>query len=169
MLVVGRAISGIAIGYASATVPLYLAEITQPHLRGRMVSIAQWAITWGILIQYFIQFGCSYISGVASFRIPWGLQMIPGVILAVGMLWFPESPRWLVDHGREEEALEVLADLHAHGDKDDSLVQLEYEEIKQQVYSEKQEGAKSYLDLFRQGIARRVILGMSLQMWRYVL
>jgi len=58
------------------------------------------SITWGILIQYFIQFGCSYITGVASFRIPWGLQMIPAIILSLGMLFFPESPRWLFDHGR---------------------------------------------------------------------
>lgn len=58
------------------------------------------SITWGILIQYFIQFGCSYINGVASFRIPWGLQMIPAIILSLGMTVFPESPRWLFDHGR---------------------------------------------------------------------
>lgn len=94
--------------------------------------------------------------------------MIPGIVLAIGMIWFPESPRWLVDHGREEEALELLADLHAKGNKDDSLVQLEYEEIRQQVYFEKEEGAKSYLDLFKPGIMRRVMLGTSLQMWRCV-
>lgn len=58
------------------------------------------SITWGILIQYFVQFGCSYIDGVASFRIPWGLQMIPAIILSFGMLVFPESPRFLLDTGR---------------------------------------------------------------------
>lgn len=60
----------------------------------------QWSITWGILLQYFIEFGCSYINGNASFRIPWGLQMIPAILLSTGMLVFPESPRWLFDHGR---------------------------------------------------------------------
>jgi hypothetical protein len=58
------------------------------------------SITWGILIQYFIQFGCSDINGVASFRIPWGLQMIPAIVLVAGMTLFPESPRWLLDHNR---------------------------------------------------------------------
>lgn len=48
------------------------------------------SITWGILLQYFVQFGCSYIEGVASFRIPWGLQMIPAIFLSLGMLIFPE-------------------------------------------------------------------------------
>jgi len=130
-----------------------------------MVSLQQWSITWGILIQYFIQFGCSYISGVASFRIPWGLQMIPAIILSLGMTMFPESPRWLFDKGREDEALQVLADLHGEGDKKNELVQLEYEEIKQQVYYERTEGARSYLDLLKPGNPRRVLLGSSLQMW----
>lgn len=165
MLVVGRIISGIAIGFASTTVPLYQAEVTAPNIRGSMISLQQWSITWGILIQYFIQFGCSYINGVASFRIPWGLQMIPGIILAIGMLWFPESPRWLMDHDREDEALQVLADLHGKGDPNNPLVQLEFEEIRQQVLFERAEGAKSYLDLLKPGVLRRVGLGTSLQMW----
>ncbi|KAI0292625.1 general substrate transporter [Multifurca ochricompacta] len=165
MLITGRVISGISVGIASAIVPLYQSEITAPSIRGRLVSLQQWSITWGILIQYFIQFGCSYIDGVASFRIPWGLQMIPAIVLSVGMLVFPESPRWLLDHQREAEALEVLADLHGKGNPKDELVQLEYKEIKQQVYFERTEGAKSYLDLLKPGVLHRVSLGASLQMW----
>ena len=76
MLVVGRIISGLCVGLASAVVPIYQSEITAPHIRGRMVSLQQWSITWGILLQYFVQFGCSFINGAASFRIPWGLQMV---------------------------------------------------------------------------------------------
>ncbi|KIM38459.1 hypothetical protein M413DRAFT_242004 [Hebeloma cylindrosporum] len=165
MLVVGRIISGISVGLSSAVVPIYQSEITAPAIRGRMVSLQQWSITWGILIQYFIQFGCSYIDGVASFRIPWGLQMIPAIVLSLGMTVFPESPRFLFDHGYEDEALQVLADLHGRGDIKNELVVLEYEEIKQQVYFERTEGAKSYLDLLNPGNPRRVMLGMSLQMW----
>jgi len=165
MLVVGRIISGISVGLSSAVVPIYQSEITAPSIRGRMVSLQQWSITWGILIQYFIQFGCSYIDGVASFRIPWGLQMIPAIILSIGMTVFPESPRWLFDHGHEEEALQVLADLHGGGDIKHELVVFEYEEIKQQVYFERTEGIKSYFDLLKGGNPRRVMLGMTLQMW----
>ncbi len=188
MLVVGRIISGLAVGLASTTVPLYQAEITAPAIRGRVVSLQQWSITWGILLQYFVEFGCSYINGTASFRIPWGLQMIPAIVLSIGMLWFPESPRyafrfplwiiltnicrcakrWLMDHGREEEALQILADLHGRGDPQNELVQLEFEEIGQQVHFEKTQGAKRWSDLLQPGILRRVGLGTSLQMWSQV-
>ncbi|KAG8772654.1 hypothetical protein FRC16_005615 [Serendipita sp. 398] len=130
-----------------------------------MISLQQWSITWGILLQYFVQFGCSYIEGKASFRIPWGVQMIPAIILSVGMMWFPESPRWLIDHGREDEALEILAEVHGKGDPNAELVQLEFAEIKEQVYFEKQHGAKSYKDLLAPGVLRRVSLGTSLQAW----
>ena len=165
MLVVGRIVSGLSVGIASAIVPLYQSEITEPRIRGRLVSMQQWSITWGILLQYFVQFGCSYINGTASFRIPWGLQMIPAIILSLGMLFFPESPRWLIDHDRDQEALEILADLHGNGDPNNDLVQLEMTEIKEQVDFERKEGAKSYLDLLKPGIFRRVTLGASLQMW----
>jgi Sugar (and other) transporter len=59
----------------------------------------------------------------------------------------------------------VLADLHGKGDPKDELVQLEFEEIKQQVYYERTEGAKSYFDLLKPGVLHRVSLGASLQMW----
>ena len=65
----------------------------------------------------------------------------------------------------EDEALQILADLHGNGNKDAELVQLEFEEIKAQVHFERTEGAKSYLDLLKPGIFRRVVLGCSLQMW----
>ena len=53
MLAIGRVIAGIAVGFASATVPLYQAEITKPEIRGRMVSLQQWSITWGMYVTSF--------------------------------------------------------------------------------------------------------------------
>jgi MFS family permease len=111
-LCVGRVIAGIAIGICSAIVPIYQSEIAPREIRGRVVSLQQWAITWGILIQYFIQFGASKIDGGAknpsqstsAFRIPWGLQTLPAALLLFGLFFFPRSPRWLANQDRWDEA-----------------------------------------------------------------
>ncbi|KAG9322899.1 hypothetical protein KVV02_003426 [Mortierella alpina] len=133
MLIVGRIINGVAVGLASMIVPVYQSEIAPKEIRGRIVSLQQWAITWGILIQYFIQYGCSYIQSDAAFRIPWGIQVVPGLILLCGTLLFPYSPRWLADQNRSEEALEVLVNLRANGDKNDPAVVAEFKEIQDAI------------------------------------
>ncbi|KAF8935324.1 general substrate transporter [Dissophora ornata] len=165
MLIVGRIINGVAVGLASMIVPVYQSEIAPKEIRGRIVSLQQWAITWGILIQYFIQYGCSFIDSDAAFRIPWGIQVVPGAILLLGVSFFPYSPRWLADQGRAEEALEVLANLRANGDKNDPAVVAEFKEIQDIITFDRTLAARSYAELFRYPNARRVFLGMTLQSW----
>ncbi|KAF9937810.1 hypothetical protein BGZ65_000933 [Modicella reniformis] len=165
MLIVGRIINGVAVGLASMIVPVYQAEIAPKEIRGRIVSLQQWAITWGILIQYFIQYGCSYIDSDAAFRIPWGIQVVPGLILLAGTTLFPYSPRWLADQGRFDEALQVLANLRANGNKNDPEVQAEFKEIQDVINFDRNLAARSYGELFRHPNAKRVFLGMTLQSW----
>lgn len=72
-----------------------------------------------MLYSFFIQYGCQFIRGgssTAAFRIPWGVQAVPAVILVAGMWAFPHSPRWLADKGRMDDAIRVLADIHGAGD-----------------------------------------------------
>lgn len=109
MLVVGRFINGLSVGICSAQVPVYLSEVAPPSKRGRLVGCQQWAITWGILIMFYISYGTAGINGTAAFRIPWGLQMIPAILLFLFMLFLPESPRWLARKDRWEDARRVLA------------------------------------------------------------
>ncbi|BGO95196.1 high affinity glucose transporter [Rhodotorula toruloides] len=169
----GRVVAGLAVGLASAIVTIcrlflssaHQAEITKPQLRGRIVSVQQLSIILGIAVQYFVQLGFSYLESDKSFRIPWALQLIPGAILGSLMFIFPESPRWLMDHGRDDEALQILADVHAAGDTEDPLVQLEFSEIKRQIAFDNQQGAKSYLDLLKPDVRLRVFLGCADQMW----
>ncbi|KAL7341347.1 hypothetical protein BJY59DRAFT_713647 [Rhodotorula toruloides] len=124
-LVAGCVVAGLAVGLGSAIVTIYQAEITRPAIRGRIVATQQLAITFSELLQYFVSFGCSYIANGASFRMRWALQAIPGLILGILMFAFPESPRWLMDHGREGQALQILADVYAKGDTENELVQLD--------------------------------------------
>ncbi|KAF2262445.1 general substrate transporter [Lojkania enalia] len=173
LLCVGRVIAGICVGIASSIVPVYQSEIAPKEIRGRVVSLQQWAITWGILIQYFIQYGASFVDGgpkdptqgTASFRIPWGIQMVPAFILLVGLQFFPRSPRWLASKDRWEEAIQVLANLHGKGDINHPKVLAEYREIEEALRFERQQAATSFKALVEPRILKRVILGMSIQMW----
>jgi MFS family permease len=95
-LIAGRVINGFCVGITSSQTPVYLAELAPKNVRGRVVGIQQWAIEWGILIMYFISYGCSFIGSPSAFRLAWGLQAVPGGVLFASLFFFPESPRgWL--------------------------------------------------------------------------
>ncbi|KKK24719.1 hypothetical protein ARAM_004715 [Aspergillus rambellii] len=165
MLIVGRIINGLSVGICSAQVPVYISELAPPTKRGRLVSLQQWAITIGILIMFYISYGCSYIEGTAAFRIPWGLQMIPAVLLFFGMMLLPESPRWLARKDRWEECREVLTLVHGKGDPDSPFVHREFEEIKSMCEFERQNADVSYLELFKPKMINRTHVGISMQIW----
>ncbi|KAK9242210.1 general substrate transporter [Lipomyces tetrasporus] len=166
MLVVGRLLAGLCVGVTSSLVPIYQSEIAPRKIRGRIVSLQQFAITWGIMVQYFIEYGCSFLNSTASFRIPWAIQAVPAIVLLVGLFWFPRSPRWLASKDHWEEALRVLAFLRSPAnDINDPLVLAEYKEIEDQIRSEREEQSNSYRELFSRKMRKRVILSMAIQMW----
>ncbi|PYH47020.1 sugar porter family MFS transporter [Aspergillus saccharolyticus JOP 1030-1] len=169
-LVVGRVVSGLAVGITSSQVCVYLAELAPARIRGRIVGIQQWAIEWGMLIMYLISYGCGQgISGPASFRVAWGIQGIPALILLAALPFFPESPRWLASKERWEEALDTLAAIHAKGDRDDPVVQAEYEEVQEAVRVAQEAKDVSFLALFGPKIWKRTLCGVSAQVWQQLL
>jgi hypothetical protein len=92
------------------------------------------------------------------------LQMVPAIGLAACIYLFPESPRWLIDHGRNEEGMETLAQLHANGNKEDPYVQAEYSIIQAQIADEHENAAKSYAELFKnRSNFRRILLACAVQ------
>ncbi|RAH68561.1 sugar porter family MFS transporter [Aspergillus aculeatinus CBS 121060] len=169
-LVVGRVISGLAVGITSSQVCVYLAELAPARIRGRIVGIQQWAIEWGILIMYLISYGCGQgISGPASFRVAWGIQGVPALILLVALPFFPESPRWLASKERWEEALDTLAAIHGKGNRCDPVVQAEYEEVQEAVRVAQEAKDVSFLALFGPKIWKRTVCGVSAQVWQQLL
>ncbi len=111
VLIVGRLILGVAIGIASFTAPLYLAEIAPERIRGAMISLYQLMITIGILVAFLSDTAFSY-SG--NWRWMLGIIAIPGALFLVGVFFLPYSPRWLMMRGRKQEAEQVLQKLRGN-------------------------------------------------------
>ncbi|KAK9335451.1 general substrate transporter [Lipomyces starkeyi] len=166
MLVCGRVISGICIGLTASLTPTYQSEIAPRKIRGRIVSFQSLAGSLGIMIQYFIQYGCSFIDSEASFRLPWAIQAVPAVVLFVGLFWFPYSPRWLASKDRWEEVLCVLAYLRTpNNDINNPHVLAEYKEIEDQIRFEREIRAQPIRELLSPKMRKRVFLGMAVQIW----
>ncbi|KAF4993349.1 hypothetical protein FDECE_13464 [Fusarium decemcellulare] len=149
-ILAGRFITGMGVGSLSMIVPLYNSECAPPEVRGALVGLQQLAITFGIMISFWIDYGCNYIGGTtietqsdAAWLVPICIQVAPAIILFVGMIWMPFSPRWLLHHGREEEARKILADLRDLP-QDHELINLEFLEIKAQSLFEKRSVAEHF-------------------------
>ncbi|KAL4734678.1 general substrate transporter [Aspergillus similis] len=169
-LVAGRVVSGLSVGVTSSQVCVYLAELAPARIRGRIVGIQQWAIEWGILIMYLISWGCGKgITGPSAFRVAWGVQAVPGLILFLALFFFPESPRWLASRERWEEALDVLAALHGKGNRNDPVVQVEFEEVKEAARLAAEAKDVSFFALFGPRIWKRTLCGVSCQVWQQLL
>lgn len=165
LLCAGRAVSGLAVGILSATVPLYQAEASPKWVRGSIVFTYQWAITWGLLIALAICQGTRKITLSASYRIPIGLQFLWSGLLCLGMLFLPESPRFYVQKNNIQAALHSLSKLRRLPDDDTDLIE-ELVEIKANYDYEMSFGKTTLLDCFRLGGGRhkqklRILTGMG--------
>lgn len=160
--------------------PLYISEIAPPEIRGTLLVLQEFSIVFGIVIAFWTTYGTRYMAGEWSWRLPFLLQMIPGFILAGGIIFLPFSPRWLSSKGRDDEALNVLAKLRGLPTTD-SRVHREWCEIRaevaftQEVNRERhptlQDGSRasgfklevaSWLDCFRHGCWKRTVVGVGL-------
>ena len=104
-LVLFRVVLGLAVGAAALIVPLYLSEIAPTEIRGAISSLNQLMITVGILLAFIVN---ALLANSEAWRWMLGLAVVPSVILFIGMYFMPETPRWLVSRGREDEARDVL-------------------------------------------------------------
>jgi sugar porter (SP) family MFS transporter len=117
-LIATRMLNGVAIGFASIVGPLYISEIAPPDIRGSLVSFNQLAITSGILVSYVVNYA---LASQGAWRLMLGAGMIPATILLVGMIFMPESPRWLVEQGRESEARSTLSRIREEAGLDEEI------------------------------------------------
>ena len=127
-----RILLGLAVGAASALVPAYMSEMAPAHLRGRLSGINQTMIVSGMLLSYVVAFLLKDLPETMAWRLMLGLAAVPAIILFLGVLRLPESPRFLVKHGLVDEARRVLG--YIRNTKDE--VEAELADIKNMTATE---------------------------------
>src|SRR5215218_1383491 len=156
VLIFFRFFLGLGVGSASALVPSYISESAPTDVRGSLSSLFQLAITLGILIAYLVN---AAFATVGSWRWPVGLAFVPALILLIGMYFLPETPRWLVSKGREDEARRVLGRTRS-----DEEVEQELQEIRQ---AEEEEGAQAgYRELLAPWVRPMLVVGIGLAVFQ---
>ena len=128
LIVAGRLIAGFGVGFVSAIIILYMSEIAPKKVRGAIVSGYQFCITIGLLLSSCVVYATQDRTDTGSYRIPIAVQMLWALILGIGLLFLPESPRYFVKRGKIDRAAEVLARLRGQP-QESEFVQQELAEI----------------------------------------
>ncbi len=121
VLIIGRIILGLAVGGSTAIVPVYLSEMAPTRSRGALASLNQLMITIGIVLAYLINYAFAPVEG---WRWMLGLASVPALVLMIGVLFMPESPRWLIKRNRDEEARKVMALTREQSEIDEEMKQM---------------------------------------------
>ena len=158
ILVAGRVIAGFAIGLSSSGVPVYISEVAPADARGWQVSLFQLAITVGILLAYLVDYA---FAGIQGWRWMFGLAIIPAALFGGGMIFLPESPRWLLRRGDREAALKMLARIRDSADVDSEL-----REIEESIVKSPERGRFS--DLFSPSLVPALVVGIGLAIFQQI-
>jgi len=159
-----RILGGFGVGIASMTSPMYIAEISPARLRGRLVSLNQFAIVFGMLVVYFVNY---YIAGqgddewmrTRGWRWMFGSEAVPALILLAAMFFVPESPRFLCRKGKVEKARAILARIDGPEHADQEIAEIE---------AALREESGNFRELLRPGLRGVLILGIGLAVLQQV-
>ena len=155
VLFIGRVFLGIGVGISSFAAPLYVSEIAPKEVRGKAISIFDFMISFGILATFFCNWLFSYLE---SWRAMFAVLFVPGILLFIGTLMVPKSPRWLASKGRDQDALNVLKEIRAtHQEAERELLDIHENIIKTGTHK----GFKLFIS--NKNFRRSVGLGISLQ------
>lgn len=158
---IARFIGGVGIGISLPIAGVYLAEIAPARIRGRVVSLNQLAITFGILISYVVGW---YVSGIGeepwqtayAWRWAFGSEVVPALAFIIILMFIPESPRWLIQNGKVPEAIIVMTKVDG---REKALASVD--EIKQVIDAED----VSFFQLFKPGLRIALLIGIMLSLF----
>ncbi|KAJ5555774.1 hypothetical protein N7461_004244 [Penicillium sp. DV-2018c] len=162
LFVAGRFFAGLGVGLLSATIPLYQSETAPKWIRGTIVGAYQLAITFGLLLAAIVNNSTKDRPDTGSYRIPIALQFAWAIILVVGMLLLPETPRFLIKKDRYEAATKALSRLRRLDVNDPDLV-AELAEIQANHEFEMSLGQASYLEILKGSLGKRLATGCAVQ------
>jgi SP family sugar:H+ symporter-like MFS transporter len=162
-IALGRWVAGLGVGALSSVVPMYQSESAPRQVRGAMVSAFQLFVAFGIFISYIVNFGTSRLDNDASWRITMGIGFAWPLILGLGTLFLPESPRYAYRHGRVEEARDVMCKLYGVP-TNHRVVAQEMSDMKQKLEEELANGDAPWQEVFTgPRMLYRILLGIALQ------
>ncbi|KZL85902.1 hexose carrier protein [Colletotrichum incanum] len=162
MLIIGRFIGGAAVGMVTSTIPMYASELSEAKYRGTLSGLLQWMLSWGFLVAQWLGYGCSFSKSQFSWRFPLAFQAVPGVILVAGVYFLQESPRWLMERDRHEDARRSLGKLRSG--LDEETIDLEFREIRDVILADRALGDISWKSIItKPSWRKRLVLGCGVQ------
>ncbi|CAI6461732.1 AIF_HP2_G0013860.mRNA.1.CDS.1 [Saccharomyces cerevisiae] len=161
---VGKIIYGLGAGGCSVLCPMLLSEIAPTDLRGGLVSLYQLNMTFGIFLGYCSVYGTRKYDNTAQWRVPLGLCFLWTLIIIIGMLLVPESPRYLIECERHEEARASIAKINKVSPEDPWVLK-QADEINAGVLAQRELGEASWKELFsvKTKVLQRLITGILVQ------
>lgn len=161
---IGRIISGLGVGGITVLSPMLISEVSPKQMRGTLVSCYQLMVTAGIFLGYCTNYGTKNYSNSVQWRVPLGLCFGWAILMISGMSFVPESPRYLCEVGKMEEARRSLGRANRCS-PDSPLVTLELENFQASVEAEKVAGNAGWIELVtgKPAMLKRTIMGMMIQ------
>ncbi|XEV02245.1 hypothetical protein FSHL1_007532 [Fusarium sambucinum] len=139
-MIVGRIVAGLGNGMNTSTIPVWHSELMKANNRGKGLAIELAINIFGVMLSYWVDYGMSFVNNDAQFRFPLAFQIFFAILTFIGILLLPESPRWLINHDRHEEAREVLWSVRKNAksiSKDDESVSRAIAEIQHAINEER--------------------------------